>query len=112
MKLLIIATALIGSMAFAADGLVEQVAKDGGVNSACANTILSQVEKRCNADSLKAEGKDRMNPCQDFDADIAASGQYKGQLEAGGAAGDADMYWYVITIRDAGSCKFGLTSEQ
>jgi hypothetical protein len=108
MKSLLIATVFLGQMAFAADGLVEQVAKEAGVSTACANKIMIQVEKRCNADSLAAEGKNRMNPCQDFDSDVATSGA----VEAGGAAGDADEYWYVITIRDASKCKFSLKSEQ
>lgn len=112
MKSLILAAALIGSSAFAANTLIDEVAKDAGVNTACATRIMLAVQKRCNSDSLAAEGKDRMNPCQDFDADVATEGDSQGKVEAGGYAGDADGYWYTITIRDAGLCKFSLAAQQ
>ena len=113
MKAFLVPALVIVSGLANATGLVDDSAfKSKGVSSTCETIILNAVEKRCNADSLRAEGKSRMNPCQDFEADISSSGKFQGELEAGGSAGDADTYWYAITVRDAASCKFSLTSEQ
>ena len=110
MKSLIITALLITSGFAMADrfpGFAES-----GLSQACENRVMTAVQKKCNADSLAAEGKDRMNPCQDFQSDIATQGDATGKLEAGGYAGDADGYWYTIDILNAEACKFSLKAQQ
>lgn len=83
-----------------------------GLSPACAKRVAAAGIAYCNNESLKVEGKDRMNSCIEPGADIATGGQYDGMLEVSGTAGDADTYWYAVQIEDAAHCKYKLISEQ
>jgi hypothetical protein len=90
---------------------VADIAKKSGVSSSCAQRILVQTTRVCNAESKSKAGSDLEHPCF-YNYDMTAMRQ--GILEIVFTTGDSQEWSYSVFAKDAGdvrSCSFRIKSQ-